>query len=215
MLSMVEKDSTIPHIATLIGRYVKLRPINGDNDLSILYEWRNNISDLHYWNNQKILVSPQNYLEELKNENRHAHLMILSKNHDPEKIVGTIYSYNLSLIDGTVFITTYLTSSSKGSIYGAEATLLFIDYLFTFYNIRKICADIYQFNSMSIKSTERAGFVKEGTFIKQKYYDGKYWDVFRYALLRDNISKIRDHIQSIRNKLSHPKHVNVLSKYYD
>lgn len=199
------KDLIKMHKSSLEGKYVKLRVVDEERDLSLLHTWRNNICEMYIWCNQKALITPQCYIDELRSENRHVQLMIIAKNCQFEKIIGTIFSYNYSPIDGTCFLSVFLDESAKGSVYGAEATVLFVDYLFTYFNIRKICSDIYEYNFMSRKSTERAGFVREGIFAQQKYYDGKYWDVYRYGLFRLKIDEIRNYILSIKNGIRHTK----------
>ena len=49
-------------------------------------------------------------------------------------------------------------------------------------NFKKIYAHIVSFNSSSLKMYEKAGFVKEGDFKDEIYWENTYYNLFRFAL---------------------------------
>lgn len=60
-----------------------------------------------------------------------------------------------------------------------------MDYLFTCFPYRKVYAETYEFNSDSRRALENGGFVQEGHFRQHVWYDGRYWDLYKYALYRE------------------------------
>lgn len=50
------------------------------------------------------------------------------------------------------------------------------------FNFHKIYANIAEFNTSSTKMYQKSGFVLEGCFKEQLYFDNKYHNLLRYAL---------------------------------
>ncbi len=71
---------------------------------------------------------------------------------------------------------------SKG--YGTEVMKTMIEFAFNKMNLYRLEAEVIEFNIASIKLLESLGFQKEGVLREAKYSGGKYWDIFRYGLLK-------------------------------
>ena len=56
-------------------------------------------------------------------------------------------------------------------------------------NLYRIEAEVIAFNKVSVKMVEGLGFVKEGILREAKYSNGKYWDIYRYGILRSEYDK--------------------------
>lgn len=69
--------------------------------------------------------------------------------------------------------------------YGKEVMTALLKYGFEKMNLHRIEAEVIAFNEASIKMIEDLGFIKEGTLREGKFSNGKYWDIYRYGLLRD------------------------------
>lgn len=182
----------------LVGRSLKLRPVETDHDLEIMYRWRSDSSSLYLWSTRRHLVSYQQFLEEFRrdlNGDRHIHLMI-TKRHDV--VIGMIYSYGVQWVDGHCFITTYLDPTKTKRGYGAEAFVLFVNYLFRYFNFHKIYTDVYEYNQLSRKTIESAGFVQEGVFKEHRYMNGMRYSLIRYALYRDKLPDIQKFIDRLQ-----------------
>lgn len=69
-----------------------------------------------------------------------------------------------------------------GRGYAKEATVAIIDYCFNTLKIRKINLGVVADNSPAVKLYENLGFIREGVFKKQGFYNGKYCDTLRMAI---------------------------------
>lgn len=179
------------------GRFAHLRPIIGEEDLEIMFGWRNDLRTLDLWSTRRHLVSYPDFLEEFRHDigsDRHIHLMITNK----KETIGMIYSYGVQWVDGHCFITTYLDPTKTKRGYGAEAFALFVNYLFRYFNFHKIYIDVYEYNQLSKKTIESAGFVQEGLFKEHRYMDGVRHALIRYALYRDKLPEIRKFIDRLQ-----------------
>jgi RimJ/RimL family protein N-acetyltransferase len=85
---------------------------------------------------------------------------------------------------------TYIDDKFQRRGYGAIASVLFIKHLFSVYPIQKICLDVFSYNTPSLSGSVNLGFSKEGEFVRQRFWFGKYWNIIRLALFREETTKI-------------------------
>lgn len=123
------------------------------------------------------------------------HEFMLIKNINSNEIIGFIYSYNYSANDGTLYITEYVERQKRGGTYGIEACLVFLEYLFKRFSIRKIYCVAYEYNKISTKIMEEAGFTLEGKLIENKYLNNQYYDEYIYSLKRQEFYEIRNKLK--------------------
>jgi RimJ/RimL family protein N-acetyltransferase len=69
--------------------------------------------------------------------------------------------------------------------YGTEALLAVCDFGFGQLRLERIELDVYADNARAQRSYEKAGFVLEGTLRHGHFSDGRFTDVLRMSLLRD------------------------------
>ncbi len=60
---------------------------------------------------------------------------------------------------------------------GAAMEFIALDYAFLTLKIRKLCAEVFTFNSGVIRLHEKFGFVHEGKFVEHYAKNGKYEDI--------------------------------------
>lgn len=99
--------------------------------------------------------------------------------------IGYLYTYNYNPSNGYIYMS-ISSDENKNSLYAiAEAGILFINYLFSRYSLRKIYAEVYGFNLKSRHIVENTGFSLKGDLKEDRYYDGQYHSLLTYALYRD------------------------------
>lgn len=70
-----------------------------------------------------------------------------------------------------------------------EATKLITEYGFLELNMNKIYVEIFSPNIGSLKAAKKAGFIPEATLKQQVYVEGRYVDIERFYLLKDEWMK--------------------------
>lgn len=184
----------------LDSKYLYLRPItNADIDQLLL--WRNSLDFQTYCSNRYNQISKEAFLKELQGDfekDRNQQFMIIRRRDNQP--LGTIFSYNLNTTDGYVFITTFLDREHCQSGYGAIAFILFSLYLFKKYSLYKIYCEVYSYNHYSLKTMLHAGFVEEGRFREQKFYNDCRHDVIRLAFFRKQIDLTEKRVRKIYNE---------------
>jgi RimJ/RimL family protein N-acetyltransferase len=68
---------------------------------------------------------------------------------------------------------------------GGGALRLLCDYAFTVRNLDRVYAEVFTFNTRSMRLFEGVGFQREGTLRQHEYHNGIRQDVHVYGLLRD------------------------------
>ncbi len=173
--------------AMMQGRWVCLRSLRDHEDMPVLFEWRNNVDTLSLWSLARNVVSEHQFEDEWAHRMRehfHCFAMIEKREHEDATAVGFCYAYDASIADGHAFLCTYLDPARGRRGYGVEATALFVEYLFAFYPFRKLYADVFGYNTLSLRTCQHAGFEVEGVFREHRYFNARYWDVHRCALHR-------------------------------
>lgn len=72
-----------------------------------------------------------------------------------------------------------------------EAADLVINYGFTELNLHKIYSGVYDPNKRSLRAAEKLGFKEEAVLKEEIYIDGKYEDVHKFALFKEDWLKKR------------------------
>lgn len=62
-----------------------------------------------------------------------------------------------------------------------------LQYGFEYYGFRRIIAEVPLYSTPTIGFVERVGFVKEGRYRDYTFYQGEWWDVNLYSVLRREI----------------------------
>lgn len=99
--------------------------------------------------------------------------------------IGFAYSYDFQPLNGHCVFTIAIKEKYQKLGLGGVASIKFLEYLFTHYNLRKAYIHIYGNNEMSIRCAEGFGFNLEGVLKDYKYYDCSFVDLKIYAITRE------------------------------
>lgn len=184
----------------LIGRHILLRPLE-NQDLETLYKFRNSLSFINLCSVRRNTISIEEFKKELEKDfERDRHIQFLIEHKKNNQVVGTIYSYNFNKADGHAFITTYIDDQFQNKGYGAEAFILFLSYLFKTYSLYKVYTEVYEYNFPSLSALQNTDFSEEGRFKKHKLFDGKRYDLIRFAIYRSSLDKIDGFLSRLNPK---------------
>ena len=106
---------------------------------------------------------------------------------EDRKPIGTVGLEDINWINKNANIFAYIGYPEywgKGIV--IEAAKLVIKYGFEELNLHKIYSGVFKPNERSLRAIEKLGFSKETTYISDMYVDGKYVDVHKFYLLKDD-----------------------------
>ena len=104
-------------------------------------------------------------------------------------LIGEIRFKTIKWFNRKAELSIILSENNQNNGYGYEAMLAAMKFGFQKMNLHRIEAEVIAFNKPSIKLVEKLGFVLEGTLREAKYSDGKYYDIYRYGILKNEFNK--------------------------
>jgi RimJ/RimL family protein N-acetyltransferase len=164
--------------------------------LEAVYNWRSDVSSLHLWSTLRRIPPIEEFAEEFSQLVSTTNYFLVCAQ-DSAQPIGFVYAYNSSSVDGYAFFSQFMSERFRRGPHAVEAGLLFLRYLFSFYNLRKLYADVYEFNQIAFKTLTNAGFQSEGFTPEHILYSGTYWGMHRLALYRSDWEKLADRMAKL------------------
>lgn len=166
-----------------IEKRITLRPPE-PSDFEILYEWFSS-PDRYLWTNDRTHYSYQEFCNSFQSK-QHSYyynfMMIESVIFDTP--IGFIYAYNYNQLNNYVYTTCYIDDKKRYFGFGALAVMAYYDMWFKEHPIVKICNDVFSYNSSSYACLNKL-FHLDGVLRKHRYYNGEYYDVYTFSILRE------------------------------
>lgn len=171
--------------------HIFLRPLSVNDDLSEYESWLNDQETTRFMGSGKIPISSdslKDYISKM-NASRNDFLLglFLCEN---EKHIGNLTLEHIDWVHRKAELGIVIGERDcLGKGYAAEAVNLMTKHCFERLNLNKITAGMVSLNTASKKLFENCGFVLEGTAKSEFFLEGKYYDVYRYGILRESYIK--------------------------
>ena len=81
-------------------------------------------------------------------------------------------------------ISIYLLPAFRKAGIGRTVLERLLEYLFVEIDFHRAEAEIYAYNRASVRLARSAGFTEEGRLREARFYQGSYYDILRFGLLR-------------------------------
>lgn len=132
------------------------------------------------WRYLGAMVSPETFHSQLWNGILSQFVVV--KRSDGSTI-GQVLAYQPDLHAGVAHIGVIVVPELAQRGFGSEATILFADYLFSLWDLRKLYVEIPEFNMYQFQSLSRF-CRKEATHLQDFYLDGRLWDKYMFSITR-------------------------------
>jgi RimJ/RimL family protein N-acetyltransferase len=157
----------------LAGHAVRLRPVVVE-DYKFLYQLANTPPVSLRWRFRGSTPSPEQFNARLWDGVLAQFVVERLRDNDR---VGVIAAYNASFQDRFAYMSMLIKPASQRRVWPLEAGGLFLDYLFSAFNLRKVYGETIDFNYPQFQSHFADFFVEEGRLVRHSYHAGKYWDM--------------------------------------
>ena len=107
------------------------------------------------------------------------------------EIVGMITIFDISRRHKSAEIGYWLGKKHWSGGIMTEAVRLTLDYCFRRLRLMRVVAPVLTPNVGSVKVLEKCGFVHEGTMRKRRYHRRQWFDVYLYAILKDEYTALQ------------------------
>ncbi len=114
---------------------------------------------------------------------------------DTGELVGTLNTHTSNPRVGTFMYGLAIAPPYQRQGYGYEAVLLVLRYFFHEKRYQKVNAEVYSFNTASIRLHERLRFMLEGRLRRMVYTGGQYYDALIYGLLREEFEAYHGNLE--------------------
>jgi ribosomal-protein-alanine N-acetyltransferase len=101
-----------------------------------------------------------------------------------DKLIGTVCYWNLQPDNGRAELGYLLLPEYWGKGYMQEALDPILFYGFNMMKLHSLEAHVCPENTASLRLLERNGFVREGYLRENHFFNGRYWDMTIYSLIR-------------------------------
>jgi RimJ/RimL family protein N-acetyltransferase len=169
------------------GRTTYLRPAERD-DVPTFLRWINDLRTSRFLAFRSPLSTPleERFFDQmLETQGKTAWFFVIGRLED-DRPVGAIDLHAVDLTAGGAGLGVMIGDpDDTGRGYGADAIASLVDFGFGQLRLERIWLDVYDFNERARRVYERLGFVHEGTLRHAFFRDGRYADVHRMAVLRD------------------------------
>jgi RimJ/RimL family protein N-acetyltransferase len=172
--------------ALLNGRRLRLRPIT-PQDYAFVHEVNVSQDVAYRWRHSGAFPPYEAVVQWL---HREYNPQFVVSRRDTDERVGWVLSYSVDLANGTTYIGIMMTPEYIGSGLGLEAAVLFINYLFASWNLRKIYSEAPDFTMEAMAGGLGRFFKEEGVLKAHRYYQGRFWDEHILAIYRDDWEQV-------------------------
>jgi UDP-4-amino-4,6-dideoxy-N-acetyl-beta-L-altrosamine N-acetyltransferase len=157
------------------------------SDLILLRDWRNSKHILEFSGQFKLLnlEDQKKWFTELKNKDSDKIMFVIID--ESKKSLGvcglTHINYKTHSADVAILLGD-VTVHGKGV--GEESLKLLIEYGFKKINLHRIKAEIFEFNTASIKLFEKVKFKQEAILKDSLWRDGRWWNTYVYSIFAND-----------------------------
>ncbi len=102
--------------------------------------------------------------------------------------IGMVFIRDIDNINRKCEIAYYIAKEHRNKGYCTEAVKLTLNYIFGVLNLEKAYAFVREDNKASIRVLEKNGFKVSGKLRKDWFFNGKYYDVLIFEILREDLS---------------------------
>ena len=185
---MSNGETTSPALVQrLRGEHVYLRPAERD-DIERFVRWfadadvTRHLSDRAPFSKAMEERWFESMIEEQGKKSYHFVICLLAD----DRPIGTAGFHHVNYEDGHASFGISIGEKAEWSKgYGTDALRAICDFGFGQLRLERIELDVYEPNKRAQRSYEKAGFVTEGTLRHAHFSDGKYQDMVRMSLLRE------------------------------
>ena len=172
---------------------IYLRALEID-DYKTTFEWRQDPDIQDRYSDKRVFVSSENekkWIENIINDFSQIAVGICLKEND--ELIGLAFLNDIDMHNRTGRSSSLIGEKKyRGQGLATEARVLILHHAFFDRGLNRIWARILTDNIASIKMCEKTGYKKEGVLRQSRFKNGKFVDVYYYAVLKDDFMKIME-----------------------
>lgn len=177
---------------TLDGRWTTLRPINPD-DYATLFHMATDPRTIQRWRFRGGTPSYEDFLRHLWDKVL-SQFVVVSK--ASGEILSLVVAYGADHRNGNAYLAVLKNPESTNAS-SLEGVLIFLNYLFSTFPLRKLYLEVPEFNLTQFSAGVGTIMQSEGVLKEHDYFEGRYWDLHILAIYRDRIEGAVERLASL------------------
>jgi len=176
----------------LIGERIYLRPLERE-DAAQIVPWINDPDLRRTMQTNKPLnnQSEWDYIDRLSHSEHDLILGVALKEYD--QLIGVTGFHNIDFRNRhCLFGITIGAKELQCKGHGKATTQLMLEHAFTTMNLNRVQLMVYEYNERGIRTYTGVGFKKEGVLRQDNYREGRYWDTWVMAILREEFVRAEE-----------------------
>lgn len=176
------------------GRNVDLRSVSKEDFLT-LYDWRQDLLAFGMSIEHSGQTASYEHFAAAMNATLRETIVLLAVRPDDDEPIGLVQAYSINHLQGWCLVLVYICPEFRGKWAGREAGLIFFDYMFRVFSMRKLHVEVAEYNEgLGEVGYLNIVFTQEGLFREHKFRDGRYWDVRFLTLRSERWNDVRETI---------------------
>jgi len=173
----------------LEGRWIRLRPVTPD-DYAYLYALTTGPEASLRWRYHGLAVSPEAFEESLWNGVTVQFIAASIASGEP---LGLVVAYNTSQRNRFTYVAAVFDPGRAGGA-ALEAVALLVDHAFAVLDLRKVYAEVSEFNLPQFASVTEGILTEEARLHEHLYLDGRYWDNVFLSVTAERWHEVRGRV---------------------
>jgi RimJ/RimL family protein N-acetyltransferase/aryl carrier-like protein len=173
-----------PLVPVLENRIFRLTPIE-DADVGFLYDLATRPETCFRWRFRGAPPPFDRFVAELWTL---VVVQFVVRRTEDDQPVGHVVAYSANRDHGHCYVGAVFSPGHTGTGFAAQATELFVRYLFHSFAFRKVYLEIPGYNWDLVRSGEGRLFDVEGVLREHDYHAGRYWDQYLCAIHRSRLA---------------------------
>jgi len=156
------------------------------NDLKKICDWRNS-PEIWDFNSQYILLNmihQKDWYASISKKNSERKMFVIESEKGTSIGICGLINIDFEQKNGEVAI--ILGEKDHGKGIGTEVLRLLLEYGFKKLKLHRISAEIFEYNTISVKLFEKLNFKYELTLNQRLWRKGKWWNVLVYSILEND-----------------------------
>lgn len=175
----------VPLEPVLEGSRVRIRPVK-PGDYAAIYDLTIKEAGGWRWVNRGDSRRFEGFVDDLW---RNALVQHVIEEKVDNRMVGFVRAYSYQARDSHAHVAVLFDPEYRGRTWPWEGVILFLDFLFCVYPVRKLYMESLGFNFRQFASGLGKWFVEEGRLRDHEYHGGRYWDLHLLAMYREDFEK--------------------------
>lgn len=184
------------------GGVVKLRTVE-ESDGDMLRDWRNR-PEVYANLFSRAQITPEMQLRWYRNRVESGEINYTFIIQDVQgKPIGLIYAHDADKDNRRSSFGLYIPDErDRRPGVALEAEYLFLDYLISELNLRKVCCEVFEFNEAVVRLHIGYGFQIEGVLKEHVMHDGELKNIVLMGLLKEDFELRRSRITNLISRMS-------------